>query len=104
MEVLTIENGWEKKTIETITKDSKGQAHGQTEVVWMNRHYISALRNNEVPIELTEHEKLIPKDYRIFSETQSNRNVTGGGFSRKVLIQHYLIYFFQTYFAISTLS
>jgi DNA adenine methylase len=56
--VLTLEDGWEKKTIETITKDSKGKAHGRTEVVWMNRHYISALRNNEVPIELTEHEKL----------------------------------------------
>nr|WP_067058287.1 DNA adenine methylase [Mucilaginibacter sp. L294] len=56
--ILTLENGWEKKTIKTITKDSKGQAHERTEVVWMNHHYIKALKNNEVPIKLTEHEKL----------------------------------------------
>lgn len=54
--ILTIHNGWEKKIIETSTKDSKGNSHDRTEMVWMNKHYIKALKEQKVPIELTEKE------------------------------------------------
>lgn len=54
--LLTEENGWSKKTIETITKDSKGNSHARTEVIWMNKYYIKALQEQRVPIELTEKE------------------------------------------------
>lgn len=55
--ILNENEGWHKKTIETSTKNSKGHSHKRTEVVWMNRHYISALESGVVPIELTEKEK-----------------------------------------------
>jgi len=65
---LTVENGWSRKEITTATKDSKGQSHERTEVVWMNRHYRYALEIGRVPIDLTEDEikggKLNPK--RVF--------------------------------------
>ena len=35
--MLSEKRGWSKKTIETTTKDSKGQSHNRTEVVWMNK-------------------------------------------------------------------
>ncbi|MGJ1385994.1 DNA adenine methylase [Sphingobacterium spiritivorum] len=54
--MLTIENGWQRKNIETSTKDSKGNSHNRTEVVWMNKYYIKALNEQRVPIELTEKE------------------------------------------------
>lgn len=54
---LTVEKGWEKKTIETTTKGSKGKSYSRTEVVWMNKYYIQALKKQEVPIILTEKEK-----------------------------------------------
>lgn len=54
--ILTTQNGWEKKIIETSTKDSKGNAHQRTEVVWMNKHYIKALKEKKIPVELTEKE------------------------------------------------
>lgn len=56
--MLTRENGWQKKTIDTTTKDSKGQSHDRVEVVWMNRYYISALKSQKIPIELTEKERI----------------------------------------------
>ena len=55
--ILTSENGWEKKTIETTTKDTKGKSHDRTEVVWMNKHYLSALKTRQIPIDFTEKEK-----------------------------------------------
>lgn len=54
--LLTKEEGWAKKTIDTITKDSKGKSHERLEVVWMNKHYIKALNEQKIPIELTEKE------------------------------------------------
>lgn len=54
--MLTKEIGWEKRTIDTSTKDSKGNSHHRTEVVWMNKFYIKALKENKVPVELTEKE------------------------------------------------
>ncbi len=65
---LTADRGWSRKEITTATKDSKGQSHERTEVVWMNRHYQHALEIGKVPIELTNEEqrgsKLNPK--RVF--------------------------------------
>lgn len=55
--ILSEERGWSKKTIETTTKDSKGQSYKRTEVVWMNKHFQKALKSGEVPIVLTEKEK-----------------------------------------------
>lgn len=55
--ILNEKTGWEKKTIETSTKDSKGKTHNRTEVVWMNKYYINALNSGSVPIELTVKEK-----------------------------------------------
>jgi DNA adenine methylase len=55
--ILSEENGWSKKTIETNTKNSKGQSHNRTEVVWMNKHYMYALETKLMPIELTKKEK-----------------------------------------------
>lgn len=56
-EALTKEKGWQKKEIETITKDTKGQSHNRTEIVWMNKHFQKALEDNKVPIKLTKIEK-----------------------------------------------
>lgn len=53
---LTADKGWERKTIETSTKGSKGKSHSRTEVVWMNKHYICALNSGQVPIELSSKE------------------------------------------------
>ena len=54
---LAADKGWESKTIETSTKDSKGKSHSRTEVVWMNKYYLSALKSGQVPIELSIKEK-----------------------------------------------
>lgn len=54
--MLTEEKGWQKKIIETSTKNAKGHSHERVEVVWMNKYYISALKSGKVPIKLTEKE------------------------------------------------
>lgn len=55
--LLTERKGWQKRLIKTITKDTKGQSHNRTEVVWMNKHFQKALESGEVPITLTEKER-----------------------------------------------
>lgn len=59
--ILSSKNGWEKKTIETSTKDSSGKSHVRIEVVWMNGHFLRALQTKQVPIELTDKEKKMNK-------------------------------------------
>ncbi len=54
--ILTVKRGWQKKTIDTITKDSKGQSHDRVEILWMNSHFQNALNTGVVPIVLTETE------------------------------------------------
>jgi DNA adenine methylase len=54
--ILTTKRGWQKKTIKTTTKDSTGQSHDRTEVLWMNKHFQKALELKKVPIKLTEEE------------------------------------------------
>lgn len=56
--ILSEKEGWDKREIDTITKDSKGQSHKRTEVIWMNKFFIKAYKDNQVPIVLTEKEKL----------------------------------------------
>ncbi|HEX2846177.1 MAG TPA: DNA adenine methylase [Chitinophagaceae bacterium] len=55
--LLTAKGGWQKRLIETITKDTKGNSHARTEVVWANKHFQKALETQKVPIVLTEKEK-----------------------------------------------
>jgi DNA adenine methylase len=54
--ILSEKRGWSKKEIETITKDSKGQSHDSTEIVWMNKYFLKAVDANKTPIRLTNKE------------------------------------------------
>jgi DNA adenine methylase len=54
--MLPEKKGWKTKKIETITKDSTGQSHKRTEIVWMNKYFQKALIKKEVPIKLTQKE------------------------------------------------
>lgn len=66
---LTRKRGWSQRSIETTTRDSSGQTHKRTEVVWMNKHFRLAQTTKEVPIVLTKKEsrqkKLNPSRARI---------------------------------------
>jgi DNA adenine methylase len=55
--LLTKKKGWKKKTIKTTTKDSTGKSHNRTEVLWMNKYFQKAIKENKVPIKLSEKEK-----------------------------------------------
>ena len=54
--LLTEKKGWKRKTINTITKDSNGQSHNRSEVVWVNKYFQKAVKTGKVPIKLTEKE------------------------------------------------
>lgn len=54
--ILSPDNGWSKKTIEATTKDSTGNSHTRTEVVWMNKYFTSAQNTKVPPIKLTNKE------------------------------------------------
>ncbi|WPU97874.1 DNA adenine methylase [Mucilaginibacter sp. cycad4] len=56
--LLTDQNGWQRKTITTTTKGVTGKSFNRLEVLWMNHHFVDALKNNEVPIILTDKERL----------------------------------------------
>lgn len=56
--LLTDENGWQKKTISTTTKGVTGESFNRLEVLWMNSHFVDALKTNEVPIILTDKERV----------------------------------------------
>lgn len=56
-EMLTSRDGWERRVIETHTRDTSGKDYARTEVLWLNRHFVAAARADQVPIELTENEK-----------------------------------------------
>jgi len=55
--ILSPNDGWKKKTIDTHTKCSSGKSRARTEVVWMNKYYLKAVELNQVPIKLTDKEK-----------------------------------------------
>jgi DNA adenine methylase len=69
--LLTQQNGWSQKTIEATTRDSSGQIHKRTEVVWMNKHFLKAQKTNQIAITLTKKEskqkKLNPLRLRVKS-------------------------------------
>jgi hypothetical protein len=48
--------GWSRRTIEATTRDSSGQIHKRTEVVWMNKHFQKAQKTNQIAIALTKKE------------------------------------------------
>ncbi|MBC8489123.1 MAG: DNA adenine methylase [Bacteroidetes bacterium] len=54
--LLKEKTGWKCKTIDTTTRDSKGQSYIRSEVVWMNKHFQKAIKSMEIPIKLTEKE------------------------------------------------
>jgi len=58
---LTSKKGWSSKRIQTITKDVSGKSHKRTEVVWMNKHFRKAQKNNRIPIRLSKKEKMLNK-------------------------------------------
>ncbi len=54
---LTPKNGWQRKEIETHTRDTTGKDFSRTEVLWMNDRFIKARKNMKVPILLKKDEK-----------------------------------------------
>ena len=54
--ILSHKNGWSKKTIAVNTKGTNGTTQDRREVVWMNKHFTSALEKNRVPVSLTQAE------------------------------------------------
>jgi DNA adenine methylase len=56
-ELLSTKAGWERRLIETHTRDTSGKDHARTEVLWFNRHFVAAAKSGKVPIKLTEQER-----------------------------------------------
>lgn len=56
-DMLCSEDGWEKATIETKTRDTTGNDFKRTEVLWTNARYQKAKAANRVPVRLTAAEK-----------------------------------------------
>lgn len=55
--ILTKKRGWQRATIETHTRDTKGNDYDRTEILWKNKHFVNAVKKNAVPIRLTSEEK-----------------------------------------------
>jgi DNA adenine methylase len=55
--MLSKEKGWKVRRVAASTKDSTGQHHERTEVVWMNRHFVKAQKSKRIPIRLSRAEK-----------------------------------------------
>ncbi|WP_341902373.1 DNA adenine methylase [Fluviicola taffensis] len=56
-EKMLSDGWWCKKEIVTSTKGSNGKFKERIEVVWMNKHYMNALNNKQVPSPLSAKEK-----------------------------------------------
>lgn len=54
--MLTIKKGWSKRTINTITKDIKGNGLERKEVVWTNKHFQKAMDTGKLLLRLTKKE------------------------------------------------
>jgi DNA adenine methylase len=59
---LTRRAGWERTTIKTHTRDTKGKDLVRIEVLWKNRFFVKAATNGRVPIRLTPKERA---DYKV---------------------------------------
>jgi DNA adenine methylase len=60
-DMLLSQDGWERKIIETHTRDTSGKDYARTEVLWLNRYFVAAAKTREVPIELTAKELKLNK-------------------------------------------
>jgi DNA adenine methylase len=54
--MLTSSKGWLKRTIDTTTKDIKGNGHAREEVVWTNKCFQKAMDTGKLPVRLTKKE------------------------------------------------
>lgn len=54
---LTRKGGWQRTSIETHTRDTKGNDFSRTEVLWKNRQFVKAALTGRVPIRLTAKER-----------------------------------------------
>ncbi len=55
--LLRPEDGWEKRLIETQTRDTTGSSFLRTEVLWMNARFLTAQRTGKVPVRLSKLER-----------------------------------------------
>ena len=55
--LLRPEDGWEKRLIETQTRDTTGASYARTEVLWMNTQFVTARRTGKVPVRLSDFER-----------------------------------------------
>ena len=56
-EMLLAKDGWDRRAIETHTRDTSGKDYARTEVLWLNQHFVAAAKAKLVPIELTRDER-----------------------------------------------
>lgn len=56
-EMLAVDKGWTKKTIETHTRDTTGKDYARSEVLWMNARFQKAKELGKVPIRLKKKER-----------------------------------------------
>lgn len=56
-EYLNRSTGWISKTIKTHTRDTSGKDFARNEILWINRNFIKAKKNNKVPIRLSAKER-----------------------------------------------
>jgi hypothetical protein len=56
-DLLRAEDGWEKRTIETQTRDTTGTDYARTEILWMNARFLRAREAGRIPIRLTSRER-----------------------------------------------
>jgi DNA adenine methylase len=54
--ILNTRNGWTKKFLPTSTRDTSGKDYPRVEVLWTNKSYEAALKNDKVPINLNTKE------------------------------------------------
>ncbi len=54
--VLTEEHGWTKQYLSASTRDTTGKDHPRTEVLWANRYFAEAVKENQVPVDLNAEE------------------------------------------------
>ncbi len=56
-EMLSTKNGWTKTVVETNTADTSGKKYERKELLWKNKNFVKAFKNNRVPIRLSDKEK-----------------------------------------------
>ena len=54
--LLPSNKGWEKVEVDASIKDIEGKSHPRTEVIWMNKYFLKAQKEQKLNIRLTEKE------------------------------------------------